>query len=293
MQRATVLDEVAKGEFHQPGALKCERLFELEPRFFADLRREVNQMVDTAQPSNPEDPTHHSSYSSEPYGGVVQFSLLNKTGDFNDTASDVDGSIHGKSFHHRKTFPTIAAFIDLFPHAINMRINGLPPSGGFSAHAEQVSRRNGRAYHFKTRFHLPIETNDASRVLLEDEIFHFDVGSIYYFNNGCVHAVENKGQSRRLHLIWDMLLTEETIDLMFGDTSHGPLLRPSREDRRVLVLGSSTPDDFIIQGACKSTYELLRLKSLGIKQRTWQTWFSNYSYARYKMFGHPAPDQPH
>merc|ERR1712070_827818 len=73
-----------------------------------------------------------------------------------------------------------------------------------------------------------------------DRSYAFEEGKAYYFTNGCPHSVENRGTIPRVHLIWDMLLTEDTFDRIF---SHGTDLSPhvmrmKGEDRQVPIKGA-------------------------------------------------------
>ena len=53
---------------------------------------------------------------------------------------------------------------------------------------------------------------------LDGDVHRFAPRTIYYFNQGCVHAAINPGGAPRIHLVWDLLLTRQVFELMFGDT---------------------------------------------------------------------------
>ena len=55
------------------------------------------------------------------------------------------------------------------------------------------------------RIHIPIVTNDKARIFVGGEEKNMQVGEFYEINNGLVHAVENKGDEDRIHLIIDWM----------------------------------------------------------------------------------------
>jgi hypothetical protein len=288
MRDSEVLSGVAKGDFHRRGGMKCERLFTLEDDFFSKLRSEIANLVTSNVPSEVAEEDHVTNWT-KPYGRAIQFSLLNGSGQFDDTSADHTKTVFGKSFHHADKYPTLGEFIKFFPHAINMRLNGMSPSGGLSPHEEHIGWREGRKYFFRSRFHLPIDTNPDAVVLLDGDYFHLDVGSIYFFNNGCVHSAANRGNTQRYHLVWDMLLTEETIDLMFGDSSCGPLLRSRGADRTVPVRESVGIGEYEISGLGERLYRQLHLRSLNLKPYQWQNGINAARYTVFRTIGQPKP----
>jgi Aspartyl/Asparaginyl beta-hydroxylase len=285
---SAVLNGVAKGDFHQPGGLKCECLFGLDEAFFDALRSDIRSLVVNNTPSDVNRDDHVTNWT-KPYGQAIQFSLLNRSGDFADTSSDHTLTIHGKRFHHETDYPVLAEFISLFPHALNMRLNGMSPQGGLSPHEEHVGWRQGRRYFYRGRFHLPIETNPEAVVLLDGDFFHLEPGSLYFFNNGCIHSAANRGNSQRFHLVWDMLLTQETIDLMFGTDSPWPLKRLPKDLQRVPIVESAPIGAYEISGAGEKIYRLLRLSAFGIKPYRWQNQFNMARYRAFRAIGHAAP----
>lgn len=288
MQNPDILTAIANGDFHRPGALRCAQLFSLEPTFFERLRSDVARLVVDNLPSEVAD-EHHVTNWTKPYGRAIQFSLLNGSGDLSDTSVDHDRSVYGKRFHHAATYPALGELIGLFPHAVNMRLNGMSPSGGLSPHEEHLAWRKGRRYYFRARFHLPIETNPGAEVLLDGDLLHLEAGNIYFFNNGCIHAASNTGDTQRFHLVWDMLLSDETLELMFGEGSHGPLLRTPPEQRAVPVRRSVGVDAYQISGPGAILYQALHLGALGITPHAWQNRFNDARYAFFKAVGRPTP----
>jgi len=274
-----VLAGNAKGEFHRTDPLKCAELFTIEPASFLPLKNELQILAGHNAPSEVQDKTHPAN-RTKPTGDVVQFSLLNNTGNFADTAEFRSRSIYGKHFHHAADYPALAAFIALFPHATSMRLLGMGPNGGLHPHKVNSSWRKGRHWYFTARFHLPIMTNPEALILLDGDPFHFQEGRVYFFHNGCIHSAYNGGETNRFHLVWDMLMTQETIDLMFGDDSYPPLERTPSNSREVPVVKSVTMDEYDVLAA-KSYYERLRLEKLNIDPHKWGNLYLRSRYLLY------------
>jgi hypothetical protein len=291
-EKTALLDRIARGNFHRPGGLKCAKLFSLDGEFFARLQSDIGRLVISNAPSEVANADHVTNWT-KPYGRAVQFSLLNRSGRFDDTSVDHDRSVRNKSFHHAHEYPALGEFIALFPHAVNMRLNGMSPSGGLSPHEEHIVWRRGRRYYLRARFHLPIETNPHAVVLLDGDLFHFESGCIYFFNNGCIHSAKNEGETQRYHLVWDMLLTTDTIELMFGDASHPPLQRAPVDSRDLSPCGSVAVDKYEISGVGGRLYDLLHLDALKVSPPEWQNRYNAASYSLYRAVGRPTPIMLH
>jgi hypothetical protein len=54
------------------------------------------------------------------------------------------------------------------------------------------------------RVHIPIVTNDAVVMYLEDRPYRFLAGEAWYFDASCRHRVDNAGDADRIHLIVDL-----------------------------------------------------------------------------------------
>jgi hypothetical protein len=231
---------VSAADLEQP-ALRGLRLFALAPEFFAALSRECLVLARAERPSEVGDRAHVTHWT-KPRGTVLQYSLLNRSGRFDDTSTDHDLSCFGKRFHSVNLYPSLAALVAAFPHSINFRLNVLTPGASLSPHREPVCfRARGGAVGVRLRLHLPVVTNPAAEILLDDQIFVFPLGEVALFNQGCVHAAANGGATDRLHLVWDMLLTRSTCDSLFGD---GPAPIPARRypaDQQALSPRTASP----------------------------------------------------
>ena len=218
-----LVHRISNADLGRP-ALRCLRIFELAPDFFARLREECLDLYRSQYPSRVGD-REHVTHWTRPRGTVLQFSLLNRTGRYDDTSGDHDQSCNGKYFHDADKYPVLADFLGVFEHSINCRLNVLGPKAALSAHKENVCfRTQSGTVGLRLRFHLPITTNEAAELILDGEVYRFQERQILFFNQGCVHGAKNAGGTDRLHLVWDMLLTPATARLMFG---RGPAPLPA------------------------------------------------------------------
>jgi hypothetical protein len=208
---------IREGSRHR-GGIRCLRLLRLEEPYFKGLTAEVLRLIDTERASDVRDPSHVTHWT-RPRGEVLQFSLFNMTGRFDDFSADHNLSCAGKWFGAGANYPRLADFIRAFPHLLNFRINVLAHRASFAPHQEQVMMRcRSGSVGARVRLHLPIFTSEAAELTLDGFIFHLEAGMIHFVNHGCVHAASNRGAERRVHLVWDMLLTHEAFGLLFGDT---------------------------------------------------------------------------
>ena len=83
------------------------------------------------------DPGHVTNWT-RPQGLVRQFSLLNRSGRFDDFSADHDLTCLGKSFHAADRYPALARLVKGFPHAVNFRINAMAPGARLPPHEEQL-----------------------------------------------------------------------------------------------------------------------------------------------------------
>ena len=55
------------------------------------------------------------------------------------------------------------------------------------------------------RFHIPIITNPQVEFKISDETINMKVGECWEINNNRVHSVSNRGDSDRIHLLFDIM----------------------------------------------------------------------------------------
>jgi hypothetical protein len=206
---------IRDGNYHM-GGFRCLRLARLDDRFFAELCCDLARLCASEPPSDARSIEHVTNWT-RPRGEVLQFSLLNASGKCNDFSRDHDQSCFGKKFHLGGAYLVLREFIAAFPHMINCRMNVLGPGARLAGHEEHsVIRTRTGSIGAVARFHLPVETNTNAELVLDGQTFHLEAGIIHYVNHGCVHAARNGGTQRRVHLVWDLLLTGAAYDATFG-----------------------------------------------------------------------------
>lgn len=200
-----LISEILKADMHK-GGLKTLLIESVEN--FENIKKECVDIFNACNPSDVTNKTHRT-YWTNPYGEAKQWSLWNDTGFFdeNNSISAQPKNIKNKKFHYEDKFPNLANFLNQWPDKLNARLNLLSPNSGLNQHEEQIQQKWGEFNSIRIRFHLPIITNENCLLFLDGEWFHFKEGKIYFFNNGCVHAAKNDSNLKRLHLVWDCLLT--------------------------------------------------------------------------------------
>lgn len=239
MIKEKLLEGIRRGDQHR-GGIHCLALFMMPAAFTAALRGDVERLC-RYQSGSDVTHTEHITHWTKPFGEVVQFSLFNSSGRYEDFSSDHNFSCFGKQFYGAQTYPVLAQFISTFPHLVNFRINLMKPGSGLSPHEEHVLfRTRSGSVGARLRFHLPIVTNSCAELILENRVYHLQEGKIYFVNHGCVHSAMNGGDQHRIHLVWDMLLTEQTFGMMFGNEppTLPELIRIPEKNRELASLGN-------------------------------------------------------
>jgi aspartyl/asparaginyl beta-hydroxylase len=217
-----LINAMLDGNYHR-GGLSCLRLWQLDADFFRDLRTEVEQLCEAQIPSNVADPKHITHWT-RPLGQVLQYSLFNGTGRYDDFTSDHNLSIFGKRFYGANQYPVLGEFIAAFPHAINFRVNVLGIDAELAPHEEHlIVRAQTGTMGLRIRMHLPVVTNSAAELILEENVYHLDPGFVYFINHGCYHSALNHGDQPRIHLVWDLLFTRECFILLFDTDPNLPV----------------------------------------------------------------------
>lgn len=223
MKEEELLGGIRDGNYHA-GGIRCLQLFRLESGYARELHAEVERLCQTEQGSNVNDPNHVTNWT-RPRGPVSQFSLLNASGCYNDFSIDHEVTCFGKQFHASEKYPRLAELIASFPDTINFRLNIIGPRARLSAHEEHsVIRTAAGTVGIRARFHLPITTNSRAELMLDGSIYHLPANVIHFVNHGCVHSACNGGDQDRIHLVWDVLLTRQVFDVMFGDSVRASML---------------------------------------------------------------------
>ncbi len=82
-----------------------------------------------------------------------------------------------------------------FPRVMLAR---MPPGGVIQPHKDA-----NPAAKWPHKIHVPIQTNDDVRFFIDGTAYHFPEGEAVEVNNMAVHAVENRGRTDRIHLIFE------------------------------------------------------------------------------------------
>jgi hypothetical protein len=203
------------GNFHD-GGIRCLRLMRLRDSCFAQLKDEVVSLCEHETPSDVRASSHVTNWT-RPRGDVRQYSLLNASGRTSDYSADHELTSFGKWLHLNPDRPMLRLFLETFRDLINVRINVLGPGARLAAHEEHsIIRTAAGTVGACLRCHLPVLTNGGAELTLDGDVYHLEEGTVYLVNHGCVHAVLNAGTERRVHLVWDQLLTRRAYDLLFS-----------------------------------------------------------------------------
>lgn len=116
------------------------------------------------------------------------------------------GKVSVLRYADRPLFKEIQALIDdhiqpLFPgcDAIWAQLAELPPGGVIAPHSD---RHILAQVH---RLHVPLVTDNKVEFMIGGETFHLAPDTLYDLNNVMTHAVYNRGEVMRVHLLVDMM----------------------------------------------------------------------------------------
>ena len=91
----------------------------------------------------------------------------------------------------------------------SVRLLLLPPGAEVHPHTDPY---HGFRYG-QVRLHVPVRTHSDVLVRFGDEAFHWPAGELWYADFGRPHAVENRSQVTRVHLVVDALITPALLRL--------------------------------------------------------------------------------
>jgi hypothetical protein len=243
------------------GGLKIQPCLQVDPAWFGAMQIEARELIAGRVASDVGEKSHPTNWV-RPFGQATQFNLFNRSGNTEDCSTDFSGAMEGHSFAAPEC-PSLRRFFDCFAaRVLSFRLNGLMTNSGLGAHEEAIVKQES----VRMRFHLPVFTNAGASVLLDDEEFHLKEGYVYYFNNGCVHAAQNRGPENRYHFVWDMWLDPwvfaNLLDLGSAVVPDSGLRKLSEGEALRLSEGKPSPTEQYVIGT--ATGEIL----LARKQRT-------------------------
>ena len=216
MEAFEVLRRLAAGNYHHADGLRAFHIGKVATPVLQALLSDMRELVQKWPPSVVREGEHVTGWT-RPVGDVKQWSLFNTHGQTEDTRDD----FRYDNLSEKAPLPLdgIATLAGSLPDLVNMRLNMIGPLSSLSPHEEPLDRDlGGGRVALRARFHLPLRTTQKALMLADGDLFNFEAGHVYLFNNGCVHSASNEAKSDRVHLVWDQLMTERALDAMFGST---------------------------------------------------------------------------
>ncbi|MBC6446014.1 aspartyl/asparaginyl beta-hydroxylase domain-containing protein [Actinokineospora xionganensis] len=144
-------------------------------------------------------------------------SLISPNADIERTDPGRPGEEYGRT-RVLDQLPTIAALIDALPcDKMSVRLMRLTPGGQVALHVDSFF---GFDYG-KVRLHVPLTTTSTSRMVFGDDTIHWPPGNLWYGDFSTMHTITNDGPGDRVHIVADLLLSDELVALF--PESHRPL----------------------------------------------------------------------
>lgn len=227
--------DLVEGNYNRPSQYKALQLFTVDEDFLAGLQEEVLHIIDNYWTDQNKGVLRNWSNVQ---GTMAQFSLFNASGNLEDFHYDYSWTSEGKKFHYGDDYPHLAKMISYLPGVVNFRVNKFSGKSGLRPHQEDICLNHSitKKPAMKVRFHLPLFTNEGARLLIAGDIVHFEKGKVYFFHNGCIHdSINEHPTASRIHILWDMLLTEDTFEQMFVRSKEVPFFTPI-EDVKVVPI---------------------------------------------------------
>lgn len=201
------------------GDISMLELFRCDPVLFAEVRDEVAGLCseESGQEVSGDHPTYKFVKRVDPDwkpvpGALHQYSLYNSKDSVLYNEDDHHWSDVNREFNSR--LEAIPKFFERYFRASelqNFRMQLMAGGGSLGKHREKIIAIPGREHHYKLRFHLPVVTNPGVKFLMDDRPYEMQAGSVYLFNQSCLHGVANEGGELRIHLIWDCYLNDHIL----------------------------------------------------------------------------------
>lgn len=113
---------------------------------------------------------------------------------------DTSGNIDFIPTSRLASLPHLSALLNTFKSKKQtFRIHKLMPEGEIKTHRDVAMSYE----HGLLRIHVPLQVNDESIFILNDEYLNMQPGECWYLDVDRVHRVENKGKAPRIHLVLD------------------------------------------------------------------------------------------
>ena len=91
-----------------------------------------------------------------------------------------------------------------------VRLLKLGPGGFVDPHCDAGFRDLHNKYHL-LRFHIPIKTNSKISMQVDKKEYYLESGYIHYLNASQTHAVYNRSDKDRVHLVIDTDITDRML----------------------------------------------------------------------------------
>lgn len=109
--------------------------------------------------------------------------------------------------------PAVQAILQAFEPVDQWMRAQFPNSVFYRGEINMLSAQSRLPYHrdpfwyneFGHRLHIPVLTNSGVLWDTEGRTAHFEVGKLYEINTNKFHTVHNHGDTRRLHIIYDLI----------------------------------------------------------------------------------------
>jgi hypothetical protein len=206
------------------GNISILPLFDCEEDLFREIQEEAMRVVkeEHGQAVDLDHPTYKNVSSQDPSwtpkeNSLGQWSLFNSRHDFSFAEEDHHWQATDRQFN--KNLKAIPKFFELyFPEGEmqNCRLNLVDAKGSLGLHREKIVGIPKREDDFKLRFHLPLVTNPNVLFIMDGKKYTMKEGTVYGFNQGCLHGVSNNGNALRVHMIFDMYLNPQILSLFAG-----------------------------------------------------------------------------
>ena len=201
------------------GDIAIMPLFVCDAALFEEVRREVLAVRDDTEGElvGGDHPTYKFVSRVDPNwipkpNAIHQHSLYNSKDDFVYFVDD-----HHWTSVSRRFNPKLTAIPKIFRKYFgesemqNARLQLIAGGGDLGQHREKIIAIPGREHNWKLRFHLPIITNPNVEFLMDGRKYKMATGTVYAFNQSCLHSVTNGGSELRIHLYWDYYLNDHIM----------------------------------------------------------------------------------
>lgn len=158
------------------------------------------------------------------HGGCRSFQLLRPSPGWHEDYSGLspDADYTKWKFWDGDNYPALSKLIKSLPSCYNFCINGFLPHSKFTVHREPIIKRFRDKWVMICRFHIPVLTNDKCFNYVGDGLYHFKEGYKYLFNIAAKHDGRNESDKARYHILYDVIITEQVIDMLKNGTIISP-----------------------------------------------------------------------